>query len=244
MAVKPSQSGARILCALERIASHQPVGLSDLARLLGTNIAATQRAIATLSEEGWIRIAPGGGSRWELTGHIHAVARHAHGNHDLRRRSRPALEELWKQTGESVLLNVPDGDRFIVIDVLESPHFLRSAPPVGLTIPAPHSATARSMLPYFPPGQQCEFIGAAPDAGLRADFALTDQRGFTVSMGEVAPGSTNVAAPIFEWDGRPVGAVLLSAPSERAPAEDCEALGKLVAETARRLSRGTGTLHA
>ena len=30
MGVKPSQSGARILAALEKIAAHQPIGVSDL----------------------------------------------------------------------------------------------------------------------------------------------------------------------------------------------------------------------
>jgi IclR family acetate operon transcriptional repressor len=238
MAVKTSQSGARILGALERIARNQPVGVSELARLLETNVAAAQRAIATLAEQGWIRLAPGRAARWELTGHIHTVAQHAYGSHDLRRRARPVLEELWRQTGESVLLIVPDGLRFIVIEVLESPHFVRSAPPVGLVVPPRASATAWAMLPYMPPERQREFLVGEPDEEILRKFAETLALGYAVSRGDVFAGSTNVAAPIFEMDGRPVGAVLISVPNDRASVSEEARLGQLVLAVAGQLSRG------
>lgn len=238
MGVKPSQSGARILAALEKIADSQPVGVSELARLLDCNLAAAQRAIATLAEEGWIRMAVGRPTRWELTAQIHIVAQHAHGTNDLRRRARGPLEELWKVTNESVLLNVPDGGRFIVIDVFESPHHLRSSVPVGYVIPPRASATAWAMLPYMTAADQLLYLGEAPDAELRGHFDETTTRGFAVSRGDVFAGSNNIAAPIFEMDGRPVGAVLISVPNDRAGPDEVEKLGRLVMETARRLSRG------
>jgi IclR family acetate operon transcriptional repressor len=238
MAVKTSQSGARILGALERIARNQPVGVSELARLLETNVAAAQRAIATLADEGWIRLAPGRAARWELTGHIHTVAQHAYGSHDLRRRARPVLEELWRQTGESVLLIVPDGRRFIVIEVLESPHFVRSAPPVGLVVPPRASATAWAMLPYMSSEQQREFLVEEPDEEIAQKFAETLALGYAVSRGDVFAGSTNVAAPVLEMDGRPVGAVLISVPNDRASPSEEARLGRLVLAVADQLSRG------
>jgi IclR family acetate operon transcriptional repressor len=238
MAVKPSQSGARILAALEKIAENQPVGVSELARLLGANLAAAQRAIATLAEEGWIRMAIGKPTRWELTAHIHIVAQHAYGTHDLRRRARGPLEELWKTTSETVLLNVPDGGDFIVIDVFESPHHVRSSVPVGFVVPSNASATAWAILPYMPPTQQKEYLKGAPDEALLKQFNKTIENGFAVSRGDVFAGSNNIAAPIFEMDGRPIGAVLISVPNDRAGREEVQKLGRLVRETAQRLSRG------
>jgi IclR family acetate operon transcriptional repressor len=239
MPVKSSQSGARILAALEKIAANQPIGVSELARLLGANLAAAQRAIATLAEEGWIRMAAGKPTRWELTAHIHSVAQHAHGTHDLRRRARGPLEELWRQTGESVLLNVPDDGKFIVIDVFESPHYLRTAPPVGLVIPPKASATAWAMLPYMPPELQETYLGERPDSGLLETFSRTVELGYAVSHGDVFAGSTNIAAPIFEMNGLPNGAVLISLPNERASPEEIIRLGELVRATAQQLSRGS-----
>ena len=74
MGVKRIQSAARVLTALEGIARHQPIGVSALARLLGDDKSAVQRAIMTLADRGWIRAAPGSPVKWELTAHIHAVA--------------------------------------------------------------------------------------------------------------------------------------------------------------------------
>ena len=243
MPVKPSQSGSRILAALEKIAEHQPIGVSDLARLLEDNIAATQRAIATLAGDGWIKTASGSPTRWELTAHIHTVAQHAYGSNDLRRRARSVLEELRRDTGESVLLNVPEGGKFVVIDVLESPHYLRTAPPVGLIVPSVWSATARALLPFMTLEQQREYIGKPADEAMLQDFIETGKRGYVISQGDVIQGSTNIAAPIFELDGRPIGAVLISAPTDRTASREYERLGAMVMTTGRRLSRGTGRLY-
>jgi IclR family acetate operon transcriptional repressor len=238
MPVKPSQSGARILAALDRIAQHQPVGISELARLMDENLAAVQRAIQTLANEGWIRAAPGKPTRWELTAHIHTVAQHAHGSHDLRRRARPVLEELWRETGESVLLIVPDGSRFVVIDVLESPHYVRSSVPVGFVVPPGPSATAWAMLPFMDSERQAGFLRKRPDPAMRERFAETVAKGYAVSRGDVFGGSANIAAPVFERDGSVVGAVLVSVPNDRASIAEEQRLGHMVLAAAARLSRG------
>lgn len=238
MPVKPSQSGARILAALEKIALHQPVGVSELARLLDENLGAVQRALQTLANEGWIRNAPGKPTRWELSAHIHTVAQHAHGSHDLRRRARGILEELWKETGELVLLIVPDGARFVVIDLLESLHYVRSSVPVGFVVPPGPSATAWAILPFMSPELQTAFLRQEPDAAMLEHFTLTRTHGYAVSRGDVFAGSANIAAPVFEKDGTPIGAVLLSVPNDRVTSQEEVRLGAMVLQAAGRLSRG------
>ena len=54
MAVKPLQSLARALGAIDAIAEHQPVGLSALARALDEDKSALQRVLVTLHAAGWI----------------------------------------------------------------------------------------------------------------------------------------------------------------------------------------------
>jgi DNA-binding IclR family transcriptional regulator len=238
MAVKWSQSASRVLAVLEKIAEYQPVGISQLVRLLDANKSAVQRALTTLAREDWIRAAPGKPTRWEVTARIQVVAHVALGSHDLRHRARAALQALRDKTGESVLLNVPERGRFIVIDVLESRQSLRIVPEVGTIVPALGSATGRAILPFMSRERQIEFIGGAPDAKQLEDFAATAARGYSISIGEVVAGSTNFAAPIFEVDSQPVGAVLLSAPSDRVLARDHRRIGRMVFETARNLSRG------
>jgi IclR family acetate operon transcriptional repressor len=238
MAVKWSQSASRVLATLEKVAECQPVGISELARLLNADKSAVQRALTTLAREDWIRAAPGKPTRWEVTARIQAVAHAAMGSHDLRHRARAVLQALRDRTGESVLLNAPERGRFVVIDVLESRQSLRIVPEVGTIVPASGSATGRAILPYMSRERQIEFLGSAPDAAQLEEFAATAARGYAISVGEVVAGSTNFAAPIFEVDRQAVGAVLLSAPSDRVLARDFPKLGRMVVETARQLSRG------
>ena len=236
MAVKRSQSASRVLAVLERVARHQPVGVSELARLLGSDKSAVQRAVMTLADDGWIRPAPGTPTRWQLTAHILAVAHMGHSSNDLRHRARSALEALRDESGETVFLTVPDIHRFVVIEALESRQMLRTVPHIGLTVPVRGSATSRAVLPHMSRAQQVELLGEPPDAAMLDDFKATLKRGYSVSDGDVVTGSTNLAAPIIEVDGRPLGAIVVSAPSERAGKEHHARIGAMVLRAARSLS--------
>jgi IclR family acetate operon transcriptional repressor len=227
-----------VLAVLEAVARHQPVGVSELARLLGADKSAVQRAIMTLADDGWISTAPGLASKWQLTAHILAVAHMSHARDDLRQRARRALERLREESGETVLLTVPDVRRFVIVESLESQQMLRTAPRVGLSVSPRGTATGRAILPYMSPEEQLDFLGEEPDAAMQAEFAATLKRGYSVSAGDVVEGSTNIAAPIFEVDGRPVGAVVVSGPSDRLSPRHYARIGALVLDTARSLSRG------
>jgi DNA-binding IclR family transcriptional regulator len=236
--VKRSQSAARVLSVLECVARNQPIGVSELARVLEEDKSAVQRAVMTLADEGWIRPASAAPSKWQLTAHILAVAHLAHMRNDLRQRARAAMEALRDESGETVLLVVPDIRRFVVIDALESRNMLRTVPHLGLGVPVRQSATSRALLPYMTREQQIELLGEAPDARLLAEFATTLKLGYSVSDGDVIDGSTNLAAPILEVDGRPIGAIVVSGPSERLTPKLQRKVGAMVLRTARSLSHG------
>lgn len=239
MPVKRSHSASRVLTVLETIARNQPIGIRALARLLGEDKSAIQRAVMTLADAGWIR--PGNTSAigWEVGFHILAVAHAAHGNNDLLSRSRPRLEQLRNQTGETVLLVVPDGPGFVIADVIESNQALRMVPQVGFPVAASRTATARAVLPFMSLEQQILMLGCPPDRQSLEAFRSVKRRGYAVSDGEINPAATNIAAPILEFDGSPLGAVVIVGPRERLPSRSHDRLGKLTAQTARELSRGS-----
>ena len=244
MAVKRSRSGSRILAVLEAIANRQPVGVSDLARKMGDDKSAVQRAIMTLADAGWITPAPGKPTRWQLTAHILTVAHASHHNNNLLLRARSTLEDLRNETGETVLLSIPDCRRFIIVDVLESRQLLRTAPGVGLVIPARHSASGRAVLPFMDREHQFNLLGEAPDAAMLAAYAKTLELGYSVSSNEDGfSGSINIGAPVLEVDGRPVAAIVVSVPAERASASHRRKIGEQVLRSARSLSRGKPRLR-
>jgi IclR family transcriptional regulator, acetate operon repressor len=235
--VKRSQSASRTLAVLEAIAAQQPITISSIARLLDEDRSAIQRSVMTLSDLGWIRNSSEPPTRWELSAHLFAISHLPYSSSDLRERARPLLEDLRNQTGETAFLAIPDVNRFIVIEVAESRHALRMASRIGEVIPPRGSATGRAVLPWLELSRQTRMLGRPPDEAERAEFALTQERGFSLSVGDVLQGATNLASPVFDASGQAMGAIVISGPSERLAAARHEGFGRLLARAARQLSR-------
>jgi IclR family acetate operon transcriptional repressor len=225
-----------MLKVFEAIAQAQPIGVSALARMLGADKSAVQRDLMTLSDAGWIRPVGGSGGRWELTPRVLTLAHTPHSSNGLRQRARPALEQLRSETGETSYLTVPDGDHFVVIDALESPHLLRMVPPVGLVVPIAGSATARAVLPHLPAAEQARLLGGPPSPQLLAEFAGTRARGYAVNDGDIVPEAIAMASAILGPAGAALGALVLTGPAERLPPERRAAIGPMLQQTAQRLS--------
>jgi IclR family acetate operon transcriptional repressor len=240
VSVKPSQSASRVLAVLDLIAAHQPVGTSALAQLLGEDRSAVQRAVTTLADAGWVRIAPQPPTRWELSAHLFTIAHLPDSVADLTRRARPVLDSLRAQTGETVMLAIPEGNRFVVAEVAQSTHALRMALQVGQVIPPRESATGRACLPYLDERTQAAMLGRPADPVDLAEFAATRARGYALSAGDVMPGATNLAAAIFDGRHEPIAALVVSGPSERLTADRHVEIGLAVLRGAAELSRGGG----
>jgi IclR family acetate operon transcriptional repressor len=236
MAVKRSSSAARMLKVFECTAALQPIGVSALARELGADKSAVQRDLMTLADAGWIRAATPGSGQWELTPHILTLARPPHSTDSLRQRARPLLEQLRAETGDTAYLTVPDGDRFVVLDALESQRMLRIVPPIGMVVQVEGTATARAILPYLPEAEQERLLGRAVSAALRDEFAVTRARGYAVNDGDIDPSAVAMASAVFDRQDAPVGAVLLTGPAERFSPERRAELGELLRDGAQQLS--------
>lgn len=237
MAVKGSSTAARVLTVFEAVAANEPVGVAALSRMLGIDKSAVQRALVTLSDQGWIQAREEQMTRWETTSRILNIAHSSRAKSDLRHSIQVTLEQLAAQTGETAIFNEPDGPQLVVSQVAESRQALRMAPRIGAIVPAHDSATGRILLPYLSFEQQTELLGQAPDTEFLALLDACRARGYAASSEVNAPAMT-IAAPVFEVDGRPIGVVAISGPTERMPPESHPALAEMVRQAASLLSRG------
>ncbi len=78
-----------------------------------------------------------------------------------------------------------------------------------------------------------------------AALAAARERGYAVEDQEATVGDAGLAAPVFDWSGRVVGALGIVGPSERLLADDRQSrLADAVRSTARALSRDLGARPA
>lgn len=233
MSVKKVSSSGRVLIVLEAIARHQPIGVSALARLLEDDKTAIQRALGVLAEQGWIRPEPGRKqAKWELTAHIHAIARLGHESSGVARRTRPALQRLRDEFNETMLLTVPSGHELVLVDVVESNQMLKYVPPAGLIVPL-ESAAGHAMLSRMDSRRLEAMLGGAPAPALLDRLETARRDGYAVHRFD---DHASVAAAVLEADGAPGAAIVLSGPLDRVTPERYGAIGKRVAETAAALS--------
>lgn len=236
MPVKPLQSLTRALAAIDAIAEHQPVGLSALARALHEDKSALQRVLVTLHAAGWIRPVVGELTRWELTSHPAVVATKAQRRSGLLDRARATMDQLREVTGESVVFAVPDTGQIITLDVAESRHLVRAAPHRGMVLPD-GGAAAIAIFAQLSLDEVQGYGGPVDDAAFVGELARTRARGWSLNAGAVSADATSIGAAVLDPAGRPVAALVVSAPTERLPRAKYHAIGALVHAAAQSLSR-------
>lgn len=236
MSVKPSSTAAKVLTVLDAVARNQPIGVSELARMLDEDKSLVQRMLVTLASERWIWSEPGRSTKWRVTQRMRLLADLACPDDDLRERARPAMEALRDATGETVSLVVRDVDRFLVADVAESEMMLRTVPRIGGEVPGPVSASSLAFLPFLPRPDQAAILGSEPGERHEEQFRAVREAGFAVLESERGGGTVSLAAPVFGAANEPLAAIVLSAPVARLAGGDRAAAGKQVRDTADGLS--------
>jgi IclR family acetate operon transcriptional repressor len=236
VAVKPLQTLARALAAIDAIADLQPVGLSALARALEEDKSALQRVLVTLHAAGWIRPVAGELTRWEPTAHPAVIGTKAQSRSGLLDRARAAMDQLREHTGESVVLAVPDAGQIITLDVAESHHLVRAAPPRGMVLPD-GGAAALAIFARLPLDEVRAYGGAVDDAAFVEELARTRERGWSLNAGAVSAAATSIGAAVVDPAGRPVAALVVSAPTERLPRAAYTSIGERVRAASLSLSR-------
>ncbi|MGC0418724.1 IclR family transcriptional regulator [Embleya sp. AB8] len=242
------------LAVLEEVAARQPIGVAELARAMDLPKSSVQRALLTLHEAGWLRPTGGAPTRWAITTKALHVGRHATGELGLRDVAVPVMEELRRQTDETVHLAVPEGGNVVLIERLETSQPVRIILPLGQILPVHASANGKALLAASPAevverriaDGLASYTGTTiiDPARLRAELARIRELGYATNGGEWRADVSAVAAAVLGESGLPVASVSINVPTSRTTEELRAVHGSLVAEAAKRIGaevrRGSG----
>lgn len=227
----PVQSIDRVLDIIEALSDYpRGAGLTELAARVGLNISTVHRMLSALILRDYARKDPETG-RYCLTLRLLELGGRVAGGMDLAAAARPQLERLARATGETVHLVVRDGDAVVYLYKQDpADNVLRTASFVGLRNPMYCTGVGKSILAFLPVEEARAIWGRTtptkftPHTLTDADslFAELEQvraRGWAVDEEEHEVGVVCVAAPLLRFDGSPVGAISVSAPSARMQEE-------------------------
>ena len=238
------------LRVLEEVASRQPIGVGELARVLDMPKSSVQRALVALNTAGWIRPASGGVTRWVVTTKALAVGGRANGDLDLRGAAVPIMEDLRRHTEETVHLTVPEGGNMVLIERLETDKPVRTSMALGHALPMHASANGKAVLANGSPEVVRQLLAdelprftdttiTDPDE-LRAELAEILRRGFAVNHGEWRPDVGCVAAAVMGGHENPIATLSVNIPISRLTQESEVDFGAAVSEAASSLSARLG----
>ena len=140
------QSVQTALRVLETVATHQPIGVSDVGRHLKINKMTAQRCLQTLCACGWIkREGDAPQTRWQITSKAFSIGRHVAENGNLRETALPVMKKLWEKIGESIHLVIAEGERAVLLERLETPQPVRLFLPMGGSAPLHAVASGKAL---------------------------------------------------------------------------------------------------
>ena len=228
---------------LDRTLSH-----GEVCERTGFPKSTTHRLLASMREVGLLD-QDRGRDRYRLGLKLFELGNTVLANMELHREARPYVENLTRLSGQTVHLAVFDGRAVVVIHRAD-PH-PEGMPAAFVERASAHCTSVGKAVLAFQPPEALERVVASglpryteqtiTDAeALRRHLAATRERGYAVDEGEHQPGLRCVGAPIRDAGGRVFAAVSVSGPAWKLPANEIEAIAKLVVHAAQGISLALG----
>lgn len=221
----PIKSVDNALRLLAMLRDRRRLRVSEAARELDIAPSTAHRLLSMLQYHGFVDHDPT--TRTYLRGRaLIDVGLAALNRVEVRRRARPALERLGRETDETVHLVVLDGRDILFVDAVESTQALRAADRTGSRLPAYATASGKALLADLDSKVLATTLGQGrlsaltprtivSRAGLAHELTATRARGYAVNRGESEDDLWAVAARIPAADGAPDASVVVSAPGSR-----------------------------
>jgi len=229
-----------------------PVGVRELARSTGYNPSTVQKLINSLEVQGLVR-QDEETSKYELGVEIFQLGASLLNQLDVHEVARPHLHQLVRETEESAYLALltPDLKRYVFIDKIESNHLLRWTADLGAWRPLNCTAEGKAALAYLPDEHLDDlkseglFRDTTPRSitdteELRRQLGAVREKGWAYSDEEFAEGVRAVAAPIFNYSGRVIGAISIVGPTLRMTDDAIASYSEVVKNEGKEISRELG----
>ena len=253
--IQSVERAARILKALGRGSAR--LGVTEISEQLGLAKGTAYGLLRTLEAQGMVEQDPDT-DKYRLGPAMLQLGNAFLDNHELRGRSLLWADSLASRVGETVRVGVLNGSTVLIVHHVFRPDNSVQILEVGASIPWHACALGRAIVAYLSEAEIAALLAdgplvpltgrtlVEPDA-LEAALIEVATRGVAVEDQEAIVGESEIAAPVFNHRGRPVGAIGVVGPVERLHRDGASSsLVTAVKETGRGLSRdmGAGRLAA
>jgi len=208
----------RVLALMECFDEKRPsLPLQEIAARAGLPKPTAFRLLSTLVDAGYV--VQLSNQDYCLSHRLMRLAAVAQRTFSIRDVARPVMLETVAATGETVDLSVLSGIQRVCVDVLESPHPLKSIISPGETVPLTAGATGKLLLAYNEPKLLAEVIAASDEPIDRKELSekleAVRRQGYAHTRGERLEGVEAISVPLRNHNGEVHYCLTLTGPSFR-----------------------------
>jgi IclR family acetate operon transcriptional repressor len=241
------QRGLRLL----QLFSESPQGLAakQVASRSRLPVSTVHRFLANLEASGFLNCS--GDGVYHLGIACFAIGQAALDQFDIRRVSLPYLQELNRQTRETIHLTVRHGLSAVYVEKLDSPEQLRIHSRIGAAVPLYCTAVGKVMLAHMPDDERQKVLPqlalkrlTANTVGnlqeLEVELYRVHKNGYACDLEENEPHIRCVAAPIWDHAGVVNASLSITAPVVRMAVTRLRQLAPLIQTAGLQISRELG----
>jgi IclR family transcriptional regulator, acetate operon repressor len=245
-------SVAKALDILQLFSTTQPrLTLTMMSKQLNMPKSTVHHLVSTLVQYGFVEKQDDGS--YALGKAIIALTQNVLVNVDLRDRTAPLLRNLADSCHESVYLTVLDGDKVLYVYAVESPQRLLARTAVGDHAPLYCTSVGKAILAFLP-SEEVDALysdngkvlkAVTPNtftdlALLKADLAVSRERGYSIDNQEHELNTFCIGAPIFNGHNAVIGACSISGVDPEIVGSRLPELSAAIVHTAQEISRRMG----
>lgn len=243
------QSVRRAAAILRELGSGQPrLGVTELAERLGLAKGTVYGLLRTLEQDELV-VRDRETGRYRLGPALLQLGNAFLDDHELRARSMQWADSLAERTNEAVRVGVPNGRTMLIVHHVFRPDNTLQILEVGAAIPWHACALGKATVAFSDDATLTGLLEgplpvltgrtiAAPES-LREAMEEVRRVGYAVEDEEAVLGEAEIAAPVLDHHGGPLGAIGVVGPVERLVPEGTPRADLIAAvkEVARGLSR-------
>ncbi len=219
------------------------MSLAEISKASGLNKTTTHRLLRALQSESLID-RNSATSVYRLGVGLMALGVQALASSDLRRRVRPVLKVLARESGETATLEVPVDNSMLVLDEVAGNYVVAATGSIGTRWPMHATSTGKAWIAFEESGidrigDQLQALTAktlTSKAVFQPQLCDIRRRGYAVTVDELEDGYTAVATVIRGALGDVQGALSIGGPTQRITAARRAELGSSLCRAAARLN--------
>jgi DNA-binding IclR family transcriptional regulator len=222
-------------------------GTVEISQQLDMNKATVSRIVNTLNDYGFLSRSPQT-KKFQLGPSIVNLGLAV--RHSIDRKlvliASPLIDQLRDKLNETVVFNTLSGNNVIISYIADSPKIFRANVEIGMMGPTHATASGKAIFSFMPQDAVVELLRRklhrfTPNTitdpeKLKSHFHQIRKQGYAFDNEEIEEGYRAVAAPVFNFEGRPIAAVGVVGISQTpGKGEDATTI-LLLKETAEKIS--------